>query len=248
MKISQGRPDQGTLIHHSLILEKVVLPEHPPSWPLPLSLALGLKEFLVLEGLNIPEAKALLSLAASLQVPAQGRVFHWGQDVTTRARANLYGLRRRIAYISPDQVLLHRRSVQENIALVACYYQGRTVSQVVRDHRELLEYLHLVPYLSKFPAEISEEILFRVLWARELIKEPELILAVPLGPRSTPESTRLILGLLGEYRQHRRGAVLLTGASLDAAQPLADRLVRLHSGQLTERRFPGPATTYLSLL
>lgn len=248
MKNTGGESNYETLVQHSLILRQVVLPEHPSGWPSALNLALGLKEFLILEGLSMAEAQLLLRLAATLQAPAQGQVLHWDQDVSQLSRENLFGLRRQIAYISPGMVLLHRLTVLENVTLAVRYFQLRSRSRIAQEASELLERLQLGPYQSYFPPELPEEIYFRVLWARALIKEPELILATPFGAWPTQESKPLIMALLREYQDQHQGAVLLAGPYLQDAYPLADRVLVLQSGQFTEYRFPGPFSTYLSFL
>ena len=240
------------MIQHSLLLDQVILPRHPPDWPIPLNLTLGLKEFLIIEGLTPAGAQKLLSLAATLQFPTQGRVRYWGQEPAQGSRPELYRLRRRIAYISPGQVLLGRLTVVENITLPARYFQQRTMKEIVRDYSDLIERLELTPYFSCYPAELPADIYSRVLWACALIKKPELILAAPFSSPITLKNNHLILSLLRDYREQHRGAVLLAGPDLQAARPLADRLLRLQAGRLTEIRVPGhaapPVTPYLSFL
>lgn len=252
MKIRESAGPQQALIHHSLILDQVMMPEHPAPWPRPLSLALGMMEFLLLEGLSEAEAETLLGLAATLHIPAHGRVLHWGEDLAQQPRHILYQRRRRIAYIAPSQVLLHRLTVLENITLAPRYHRRQSPAEVIQEHTALLKHLEIMPYLAHRPPELPEEIAVRVLWARAFIKNPELILAAPFSFRTARETNRIILTLLEDYRAAWRGAVLLVGTTLESVYPLADRLLRLQSGHLEEVWLPGPVTRpvtpYISFL
>ncbi len=105
------------LLQTSVLLEAVTAPELADFCPGPVSLAVGLHEFVVLEGLTTREADALLRLAATLRRPAAGRIFHWGRDLFSLSREDLYPWRRRLALVSPFQSLLPRLTVQENVTL-----------------------------------------------------------------------------------------------------------------------------------
>ncbi|OPX20544.1 MAG: hypothetical protein BZ151_03360 [Desulfobacca sp. 4484_104] len=239
MKNHAARSEPAILIQHSLVLDQVILSEHPANWPCPLSLALGLKEFLLLEGLELAAAPQLLSLAASLQFPVRGRVWLWGLDIARAARDDLYQQRRRLAYLAPGQVLLHRLTLLENITLPGRYFQQRNMSEIIKDNSELIETLGLTPYFSCYPPELPADIYFRGLWARAFLVEPELILAAPGAGPTIPENNRLILMLLRDYREQQRGAVVLTGPGLETFRSLADRYLRLEAGGLIEIRVPG---------
>ena len=240
------------MLRHSLIFKGVTLPEHPAGWPRPFDLNLGLKEVLLIEGVDLAESEALLSVAATLRAPVKGRVWHWGKDTARTPRLELYQLRRQIAYITPREVLLHRLTIMENIALGPCYYQDTTVGEVFRRHAGLLEFLGLGPYLSLFPPKVPEAVYFRALWARELVKEPELILAALEGPLSAGETYKMIFPWLKNYLEEQDRAAIIMGRSLKAFQPLAHRLLRLQAGHLEERRFlehkEPPLTAFLPLV
>jgi ABC-type ATPase involved in cell division len=171
-------------------------------------------------------------VAASLKPPEAGQVWHWDLDAFSLPREERYRLRRRIAYLVPGQVLLSRLTLGENIALGTCYQEGISTRAVLSGHADLLEHLGLKPYLPLMPDEVDEEVCFRALWARELIKQPELIVAV-LGeawePHTPPQEGIL---LLKDYLARRGGAALLLGQALQDFHPLASRLLRQEAGGL----------------
>ena len=176
------------MLNYALNLDLVTLPLNAV-WPAPLSLSVAFNEVVLIEGAGPAVSSPLLEVAATLASPVAGHVRHWGRDAAMRRREKLYRLRRRIAYISPQQVLLHLMTLAENIALGPCYYQGCSEAEALALHADLLEQLELQAHLTQYPPQVSAAIYDRAVWARELVKGPELILAV----------------ISGESRHHRRG-------------------------------------------
>ncbi len=240
------------MLRHSLIFKQVTLPEHPLGWPAPFDLNLGLKEVLLIEGVGLAESEALLSVAATLRLPVQGQVWHWGKDIARAPRSELYHLRRQIAYITPRQVLLHRLTLMENIALGPGYYQDCSVGEVFRQYGALLKFLDLGPYLSRFPPQVPEAVYFRTLWARELVKGPELILAALEGPLRAAETYKMIFPWLKNYLEEQDRAAIIMGRSLKRFHAIAHRLLKLQARNLVESRFleqkEPPLTAFLPLV
>lgn len=240
------------MFQHSLSLRSVSLPEHPLDWPAPLNLDLGLREVLLIEGASLTESEALLRVAATLTAPVEGQVWHWGKETTGLPREELYLLRRQIAYVSPRQVLLHRLTLLDNIALGPIYHQGWSQTEVRRRHAPLLEALGLEPYLSHYPPQVPEAVYFRALWARELVKGPALILASLMGPLQYLKTQEMVVLWLEHYLKEPESALLLLGRTLTTFHPLAHRILKLEAGHLVELHFSGsqerPLTAFLPLV
>jgi ABC-type lipoprotein export system ATPase subunit len=239
------------MLHHALNLDKVVLPEDA-AWPAPLSLAVAFNEVVLIEGVAPAVSLPLLEVAATLQAPVSGYVRHWGRDAAMGRGDKLYRLRRRLAYISPRQVLLHLITLEENIALGPCYYQACSEAEALAPHADLLEGLGLQGHLAQFPPQVSRAIYARAVWARELVKEPELILAVISGDLATTAGAAILATILKEFLTRFGGAALLLGESLEAFYPLGDRLLLLEDRQLRKRAIlehrARPLTSYLPLV
>lgn len=242
------------LLQTSLLMEAVTAPELAESCPGPVSLAVGMREFVILEGLTTREADSLLRLAATLRRPAGGRIFHWGKDLFSLAREDLYPWRRRLALVSPFQSLLPRLTVLENITLSQTLNRPKAAAEVAREQQFLLKQLTLWDYLPRYPGELPLRQYHLALWARELIKEPLLILGVMPGQAEecdAPTLTEYLLPWLEDYHNHRRGAVLLAGPQLDFTHHVADRLLNCRGGGWQEQSLPGrrdePLLSYLDL-
>jgi len=239
------------MLNYALDLDLVTLPGDA-AWPAPLSLAVAFKEVVLIEGAGPAVSSPLLEVAATLASPVSGNVRHWGRDAATGRREKLYQLRRRIAYISPRQVLLHLITLGENIALGPCYYQACSQAEALAPHVELLEDLKLQAHLTQYPPQVSAAIYDRAVWARELVKEPELILAVISGDLATTNGAAMLATVLRKYLSRYGAAALLLGESLEAFYPLGHRLFLLESGQLGKRTIlehrARPLTAYLPLV
>ncbi len=237
------------MLHYALTLELVTLPKAAPAWPAPLSLVVGLNEVVLIEGADPARAEPLLDLAAALQSPVGGTVRHWGQNAETLLRAELYHLRSRIAYLSPRQVLLHGLSLAENIALAPCYHQGYSESEALEPYTDLLDRLKLSAHLDQFPPQVSAAIYTRALWARELLKEPELILVAISADLA---EAAMLAAVLQDYLARNGVAAIVLGESLEAFYPLGHRLLRLESDQLLKMPIlehrARPLTAYLPLV
>ncbi len=239
------------MLHHALNLDMVTLPGDS-AWPAPLSLAVAFNEVVLIEGAGPAVSSPLLEVASTLASPVAGHVRHWGRDAVTRRREKLFRLRRRIAYISPQQVLLHLTSLAENIALGPCYYLGCTEAEALGPHAYMLEQLELTAHLTQTPPQVSNTIYGRAVWARELVKGPELILAVIEGEFATTTGAAMLVTVLREYRTRYGAAALLLGESLEAFYPLGHRLFLLEAGQLRKQTIlehrARPLTAYLPLV
>ncbi len=215
-------------------MHKVALPDLPPDWPSSLDLELGLDEVLLLEGVRWGEVTAFWQVAATLEKPLDGEVLHWGQSWGSLPRPELFRLRKQIAYIAPGQVLLQHLSLRENIALAISYYQGITISQALAEQGELLDSLNLRFFLDRLPAQLPPDMYWRGIWARELAKGPELVLACLDGPGWSGENQIVLQEMLETYLARNQGAFLLAGPNLGAFYSGAHRLLQPAAGGFTE--------------
>jgi ABC-type ATPase involved in cell division len=240
------------MLHHALSLELVTLPGLADFWPKPLSLAAGLSEVLLIEGVKAGMSEPFLEVAATLISPVMGRVRHWGLDAATLHRDELYHLRSRIGYISPRQMLLRSLSLKDNLTLAPRYHQGYTESEVLDLSAELLERLELTVHLQQFPARVAPTIYHRAVWARELIKQPELILASIFGEMATLPGATLLVPVLQDYLARQGAAAIVLGDSLESFYSLGHRILRLDAGQLQPQPILGhrarPLTAFLPLV
>jgi ABC-type ATPase involved in cell division len=240
------------MLKHCLVFNQAVLPGPPGMWPLPLDLILNLQEVLLIENIGPDESEPLAKVAAALKPLVAGQVWHWDQEAYSLPRSDLFNLRRRIAYLVPGMVLLSRLTLGENIAVGISFHEGTSSRSVLSCYADVLERLGLQPFLSLMPHQVEIKVYIKAIWARELIKQPELIVAVrdeAWEPFSAPNEGILFLQ---DYLANRRSAALLLGRSLENFHFLASRLLRWEAGRLFPQPLSGrqgrPLTDFLPLV
>lgn len=223
------------MLRYSLEMERVRLSEPPPEWPLSLTLKLGLDEVLLMEGASWEGPGDFWPVAATLTYPLDGKVLHWGKNRADLPRPELFRLRRQIAYLAPGQVLLQHLTLGANIALAVTYYRDLTPSQALAELDAFLGSLEVGPYLNRLPGQLPPEVYWRGLWARELAKGPELVLACLDGPGWTAKNRPILQEALKSFIAKNEGAVLLGGPDLTPFYHLAHRLLRPAAGVFSEK-------------
>ncbi len=214
------------MLRYTLNMQQVRLANHPLEWPSPLDLRIALAEVVLLEEVAWGEVPAFWQAAATLVKPLEGTVLHWGKKREDLTRPEFFRLRRLIGYIAFGQTLFQHLTLGQNIALAVSYYQGVSLSQALAAQDELVEDLELGPFLDRRPDHVSPDIYWRAIWARELAKGPELILACLDGPGFSAANQAILVKVLKKYLAAWRVAFLLGGPELTPFYPLAHRLLR----------------------
>gem|GEM_PF-1048456 len=247
-------PDRTSPLASLVLQELVPAVGWQPEWG-PLSLTLGLTDFCLLEGLAVQTADPLLRTVATLVPPQSGSIRHWGEDLFSLTRRQLYPRRRTLAFISPRQALLPRLTLKDNLTLAEMLTSRRKSREFSQRHRKLLDRLGLLPFFDHYPRQLPPAPYQLALWAKELLKEPRLILGVLAGqeePYGLQTLAPYLLPVLEEYQQRRGGAVLLAGPWLAPAYPLAQRRLRLQDRIWQEESLPRPQeqplTAFLAVL
>ena len=107
------------------------------------------------------------------------------------------------------------------------------ISQRPRDVGEVLELVGLADRADHFPAQLSGGEQQRVAIARAVAKNPELLLCdEPTGALDFSTGKRVLRLLIDLNRDLKKTVVVITHNS--ALAEVADRIVHLRSGELTE--------------
>lgn len=185
-------------------------------------------EILAIVGPSGSGKSTLLNLIGGLDKPTTGSVWFRDRDLTQLSSRELTLYRRdTVGFVFQFYNLVPNLTARENVLV------STEISRDPLDVDQSLELVELLERADHFPSQLSGGEQQRVAIARALAKNPELLLCdEPTGALDF-ETGKRILRLLVDVRQRLRKTVLIITHNSAIAQ-VADRVVRLRSGQVVE--------------
>src|SRR5574337_660350 len=185
-------------------------------------------EFVVLLGPSGSGKSTLLNILGGLDVPTSGSVSFLDHDLTVDDdRALTLFRREHVGFVFQFYNLIPSLTARENVALVT------EIAAAPMDPDEALRLVGLGDRLEHFPAQLSGGEQQRVAIARAIAKRPEVLLCdEPTGALDF-ETGKLVLDALAQVNRElgTTTAVITHNAAIAA---MADRVIRLRSGQVVE--------------
>lgn len=155
-----------------------------------------------------------------------GTLHVFGMDIATHAR----WIKARIGVCQQDNTLDPDLSVKENLMVFARFFHIDS-REALRRAESLLAFMSLEGKRESRVVDLSGGMIRRVLLARALINNPELVILDEPTTGLDPQSRHQVWDRLGELR--RRGvSILLTTHYMDEAARLCDRLVIMDRGRI----------------
>jgi putative ABC transport system ATP-binding protein len=192
-------------------------------------------EFLVMAGPSGSGKSTLLNLLGGLDRPTQGRIWFRQQELSALSPAELTRYRReKIGFVFQFYNLVPNLTARENVLLAA------ELSTRPMDPLEALRLVELEDRQDHFPSQLSGGEQQRAAIARALAKNPDLLLCdEPTGALDDVTGKRVLRLLVDLKNQLGKTIILITHNT--AIAQIADRVIRLRSGQVVEtRRNPSP--------
>ncbi len=185
-------------------------------------------ELLVMVGPSGSGKSTILNIVGGLDNPTAGRVWYRGRELTRFTPAELTRYRREtVGFIFQFYNLVPNLSARENVMV------STEISRNPMDVVESLRLVDLEDRLDHFPSQLSGGEQQRVAIARALAKNPELVLCdEPTGALDFATGKRVLELLVDLKRELGKTIVIITHNS--AIAPIADRVIRLRSGQVVE--------------
>lgn len=199
------------------------------------SLTIDKGEFVYFVGKTGSGKSSLLrTLYADLPL-LQGEGSIAGYDLTKVKSKEIPFLRRKLGIVFQDFQLLSDRSVNDNLLYVMKATGWKDNVAMQKRAREVLEKVNLGTKGFKMPHELSGGEQQRVVIARALINDPEVILAdEPTGNLDT-ETAQEIIGLLYEISKAGR-AVLIATHDFHLFEKFTGRTIRCEGGRITDTK------------
>lgn len=204
-------------------------------------------EFVVVLGPSGSGKSTLLNLISGIDAPAAGDVFIEGVSLTRFSDRDRTLFRRdHIGFVFQFFNLISTLTVLENVAL-PLELAGRSRQLAGQAAHAMLMRVGLADRQDSFPDKLSGGEQQRVAIARALVHDPRLVLAdEPTGNLDEHTGERVLTLLLALTRD--AGKTLIMATHSPTVVPLADRVLRVHDGQLVETGHRPVASPDLELL
>ena len=185
-------------------------------------------EICVILGPSGSGKSTLLNIIGGIDEASSGTIVSDGVEVTSLKGEKLTNYRReKVGFIFQFYNLIPNLTVYENIEAV------KNISKNPLDIDELLAEVGLLEFKNRYPRELSGGQQQRVSIVRALVKNPSLLLCdEPTGALDF-KGSRDILKLICEVNK-RYGTTVLIITHNNAIAGIANRIVRLRGGEITE--------------
>ena len=193
-------------------------------------------EFVVIVGPSGAGKTTVLNILGGMDTASKGKVLVDGRNITDYSGRQLTAYRRDdIGFVFQFYNLLPNMTALENVQIA---------SQLCEDPipaEEVLQQVGLGERMQNFPAQLSGGEQQRVAIARALAKRPKLLLCdEPTGALDYQTGKQILALLQKQSRESGMTVVIITHNS--ALTAMADRVIRVRSGQITDVRC-NPAPT-----
>ncbi len=174
------------------------------------TLAVGPGEFVVITGRSGSGKTTLLNLAAGLTRPTAGRVLFAGQDLWRLADRQRSLLRnRRVGFVFQFPSLVPSLTALENVVLPRAFSKDGQDGGCVERAAALLGLVGLADRAASYPRQLSAGQQQRIVIARALMNEPEVLLADEPTSDLDERTEGEIMDLLARVHGERGVTVLL---------------------------------------
>lgn len=186
--------------------------------------------FVVFSGPSGSGKTTLLNIMGTLDRPTAGKVFMYGEEISSFSDIALARLRReKIGFIFQDFHLITRLTSWENVAYPLVPL-GISFNERFKRAKFLLEKMGLGDRLDHTPEELSGGQQQRVAIARSLINNPEIIIADEPTSNIDDETSVQILKLLHELKA--RGITILVATHDAMFERIADVTFKMKNGRI----------------
>ena len=157
-----------------------------------------------------------------------------GFELQTLSTKDVPFLRRKLGIVFQDFQLLTDRTVEQNMEFVM-RATGWTDKKLIAERTlDVLEKVGLRSKLKKMPHELSGGEQQRVVIARALINEPEIILADEPTGNLDPDTSEEIVLLLKQISQSSGTAILIATHDYHIIRTFPSRIIKCESGKVLE--------------
>jgi ABC-2 type transport system ATP-binding protein len=172
-----------------------------------------------------------LSMLLGLLLPTSGSVSVFGVDMLRHR----YRVLPRLNFSSPYVDLPRRLTVRENLTVYARLYG---IIDIPARIEALSAELQIGRFMSRPYGQLSAGEKTRVVLAKALLNEPELMLLDEPTASLDPDTADYVRGMLEAYRQRTGTTILLASHNMSEVERLCDDVIMLRAGKVVDRGTP----------
>ena len=174
----------------------------------------------------------IMRMIMALAQPTSGRLRLFGQPPSALGRA----MRVRVGLVPQEDNLDPDLSVRQNLEVYGRYF-GRPAGEIAERVPLLLEFMQLIERGDAQVMQLSGGMKRRLIIARALIANPELIILDEPTTGLDPQARVLIWRRLVDLKREGK-TLLLTTHYMDEAQRLCDRIIIIDGGKVLDEGSP----------
>jgi len=177
----------------------------------PTSISLEPGQFTVITGPSGSGKSTLMNLLSGLDTPSAGEVFLQGEALHRKNATQLAAVRNRFfGFVFQSPHVLSVMTVLENVLLPFHYAETGVTAQARQRAEELLDHVGLTDFARRYPNTLSGGELQRLVFARALVRDPQVIFADEPTGNLDGDNSRRLLSLLAEQAQQGRSVLMVT--------------------------------------
>ncbi|WP_207426879.1 cell division ATP-binding protein FtsE [Pedobacter sp. SYSU D00535] len=190
-------------------------------------------EFVYLIGQTGSGKSSLLKIIYGDLHIAGGEGHAGGYDLKKLTDKDVPFLRRKLGIVFQDFQLLTDRTVEDNLRFVLNATGWKDKKQIAERIRDVLEKVGLRSKIRKMPHELSGGEQQRVVIARALLNDPEIILADEPTGNLDPETSEEVMFLLKEISRSGT-AVLMATHDYHIIRTFPSRIIKCENGKVVD--------------
>jgi len=196
-----------------------------------ISFSVGAGRITALLGANGAGKTTTIAMLLGLLLPTSGAVRVLGEDMLRHR----YRVLERMNFSSPYFDLPQRLTVAQNLMVYARLYG---VSSPRARLATLARELDLDAFMDRSYRGLSAGQKTRVLLAKALVNEPELLLLDEPTASLDPDSADWVRAYLGRYKSERGATVLMASHNMAEVERLCDEALIMQAGRIVDRGAP----------
>ena len=183
-------------------------------------------ELVVILGSSGAGKSTLLNILGGMDTASEGSVVIDGKDIATYNSHQLTDYRRTdVGFVFQFYNLVSNLTAKENVELASQIVRGAS------DPEEVLASVGLADRMANFPAQLSGGEQQRVAIARDVAKNPKILLCDEPTGALDYRTGKQVLQIL-EDMSRKRGATVIIVTHNAAIAPIADRVIRMHDARV----------------